>query len=120
MELPKGQMNVIADASVPKGEARLVQDGKVIGKITNIQCPVVQQYKQRRQRTVERFKPNPKITNVTFDPKVSLEQIEKQYVLLALEKYNGSISQAARALGIGKNTIYRHLGKFYGKQYETK
>lgn len=120
MELPKGAMNVKTSEEVPKDTALIVQNKKVVGAITNIKCPVVSAYNKRRGRTVERTKPSNTIDNVKYDKDVTLEQVTKQYVLLALEAHGGSICKAAKSLGIGKNTIYRHLGKFYGKQYETK
>lgn len=105
MELPKGQMNGTS----------IVKPTKVI---TDVECPVVRTYNKRRDRTVERTKPSDKIQNVKYDKSITLEMIAKQYVLMALEAHGGSICQAARSLGIGKNTVYRYLGKRYGKQYK--
>lgn len=87
-----------------------------------IQCPVVKDFKKRyiRENGVPRLEPDPNIKNVQYDPNITLAQVAKQYVLLALQRYNGSILQAAKMLGIGKNTVYGYLGKRYGKQYEKK
>lgn len=127
MDLPvgkgSGKINVIADKNVPNTEARLYDgNGKYVGKIENIKCPVVEKYNETKgpPRTVEILKPDSTITNIKYHPSVSLKEADRQYVLLALEYHKGCISEAARFLGISKNTIYRYLGKFYGKQYETK
>jgi two-component system response regulator HydG len=44
-----------------------------------------------------------------------LAEVEKQTILHALERLNGDKLMAARALGIGKTTLYRKL-KEYGLQ----
>lgn len=45
----------------------------------------------------------------------SLESIEAEAIRGALNVYRGNITMAAKALGIGRNTLYRKL-----KEYETK
>jgi len=46
---------------------------------------------------------------------VPLAEVEKQTILNALERLNGDKLMTARALGIGKTTLYRKL-KEYGLQ----
>jgi transcriptional regulator of acetoin/glycerol metabolism len=41
---------------------------------------------------------------------VSLEAVERLAIRRALEAHGGNVSAAARALGIGRNTLYRKLG----------
>jgi transcriptional regulator of acetoin/glycerol metabolism len=41
----------------------------------------------------------------------SLEEINRQVVVRALESAGGNISAAARQLGISRNTLYRKLGR---------
>jgi transcriptional regulator of acetoin/glycerol metabolism len=41
---------------------------------------------------------------------VSLEAVERVAIQRALEVHGGNVSAAARALGIGRNTLYRKLG----------
>ncbi|MEG0773953.1 sigma 54-interacting transcriptional regulator [Clostridium sp.] len=41
-----------------------------------------------------------------------LEYVEKQHILCVLEKFRGNITSAARALGLGRNTLYRKLDKY--------
>ncbi|BCJ87125.1 sigma-54-dependent Fis family transcriptional regulator [Effusibacillus dendaii] len=43
------------------------------------------------------------------DDTLSLDKIEYSAIVNALEKTNGNISQAAKLLGIGRNTLYRRL-----------
>ena len=42
---------------------------------------------------------------------LDLEQVEKVFIQKALSKYEGNITLAARKLGIGRNTLYRKMGK---------
>ena len=43
---------------------------------------------------------------------LSLEYMEKQHIKKVLEKYSGNITQSAKALGIGRNTLYRKIEKY--------
>jgi DNA-binding NtrC family response regulator len=43
---------------------------------------------------------------------VSLEELERRYILLTLERYEGSRIHTARALGIGTNTLWRKLKRW--------
>ena len=49
------------------------------------------------------------------NPPPSLEEVEKETIKCALNYYEGNITLAARALGIGRNTLYRKM-----KCYEIK
>jgi len=40
---------------------------------------------------------------------VSLEVVEKNHIKKILDKYQGNVSLAAKALGIGRNTLYRKI-----------
>ncbi|SFR00345.1 sigma-54-dependent Fis family transcriptional regulator [Desulfoscipio geothermicus] len=42
----------------------------------------------------------------------TLEQLEQQAIKAALDRFNGNISRTARALGIGRNTLYDKLKKY--------
>jgi two-component system response regulator HydG len=41
-----------------------------------------------------------------------LEEVERRYILKVVEAYQGNKSRAARALGIGRKTLYRRLESF--------
>lgn len=41
-----------------------------------------------------------------------LTDVEKDYILWALERFNGNRTQTAKALGIGANTLWRKLKKW--------
>ena len=50
-----------------------------------------------------------------FDPASEikpLEEIEADVIRLALEKYNGRMSEIARRLGIGRSTLYRKVAEY--------
>lgn len=40
---------------------------------------------------------------------LTLASMEKQYILTMLNRYNGNITSCAKALGIGRNTLYRKI-----------
>lgn len=42
-------------------------------------------------------------------PDISLEAMEKIHIKKVLDKYQGNVSLAAKALGIGRNTLYRKI-----------
>ncbi|SHJ78984.1 regulatory protein, Fis family [Anaerobranca californiensis DSM 14826] len=42
----------------------------------------------------------------------NLEDVEKYTIEKVLKKYNYNISTAAKALGIGRNTLYRKVEKY--------
>ena len=59
--------------------------------------------------------------SVTKDQKVAegasfagmtLDEIERQTILQALERHKGNLSQVATALGISRAALYRRLEKF--------
>ena len=113
MELPKGQMNVVVDSSVPKTEARLYSDGQLVGRITNIECPVVSQF-QKRKRGKASTLPVPKpdtSLGMVYDPRVSMDQVEKFYILSAI-KTAGSIQGGAKLLGMSRETVYRKVRQY--------
>lgn len=41
----------------------------------------------------------------------NLAELEQRHILRVLDKYNGNVSSAAKALGIGRNTLYRKLNR---------
>jgi two-component system response regulator HydG len=43
---------------------------------------------------------------------VSLEELERRYTLVTLERNRGSRVATARALGIGTNTLWRKLKRW--------
>ena len=60
---------------------------------------------------------------VQYNPEVSLGQIQKEYILYAVEHFNGNKSHAAKALGVTVKTLYNKLHE-YGvfvkfKKYNT-
>ncbi len=43
---------------------------------------------------------------------LSLESLEKQHILKVLNLYQGNITKSAKALGIGRNTLYRKMANY--------
>lgn len=62
-----------------------------------------------------------KLTGVAKFPKVgevTLDEMEIQLIKNALEFYSGNITDAARALGITRSSLYRRIEK-HKIQYES-
>ncbi len=53
-----------------------------------------------------------KADKMTANMGLSLEQVEKQHIMNVLHEAKGSISVAAKVLGIGRNTLYRKIDKY--------
>ena len=47
-----------------------------------------------------------------FEEGITLEELEKAYILMVLERVEGNRTQAARILGIGRRTLYRKLNDY--------
>lgn len=48
----------------------------------------------------------------SYDPNISLHELEKRYIQKALDYYKGNKTQAAQALGIGIKTLYNRLHEY--------
>jgi len=54
-----------------------------------------------------------KIEGVTITKKIkSLEEVEKDAIQFAIDQLNGNISQVAKQLGLGRNTLYAKMKKY--------
>lgn len=51
---------------------------------------------------------------------LSLDYMEKMHILKVLHLYGGNVTLCARALGIGRNTFYRKMGRYGIKFSETQ
>jgi two-component system response regulator HydG len=75
---------------------------------------------ERDRIKVERAKAMSEGRSSTFEVTVpsSMEEIERQAIEATLEYTSGDKSQAARALGIGRKTLYRKLEQYGGGKQE--
>lgn len=55
------------------------------------------------------------MSDVTWQPGVTLEQIEKQVIQKALRFYQGNKEQTARALGVSTKTIFNKVQEYEGE-----
>lgn len=54
-----------------------------------------------------------KIEGITITKKIiSLEEVEKDAIQFAIDQLNGNISQVAKQLGLGRNTLYAKMKKY--------
>ena len=74
--------------------------------------------RERDRVKVERAKAASEGRTTTFEVTVpsSMEEIERQAIEATLDYTNGDKSHAARALGIGRKTLYRKLEQYNGKE----
>lgn len=47
-----------------------------------------------------------------FHQPISMEEVEKATIIQALQNHDGNISKAAKALGLGRTTLYRKMNKY--------
>lgn len=47
-----------------------------------------------------------------FPDNLTLEELERRYILRVLEKTGGNMTRAARSLGISRSTLWRKVGKY--------
>ncbi len=50
--------------------------------------------------------------NTESIPDMTLQEIEKRHIFLVLKKHGGNMTQVAKALGIGRNTLYQKIKKY--------
>lgn len=84
-------------------------------KRPEIKCPVVQSRRVRHGLTRVSSKKIPKPDYqmmIGYNPEFTLPQLERFWILSALEKCKGNITHAAKLLGVGKMTIYRRLDEY--------
>lgn len=63
-------------------------------------------FKMQYQRPLEQAQSQSNLAGLTLD------EIERQTIMMNLDKYNNNISQVATALGISRAALYRRLEKF--------
>lgn len=56
--------------------------------------------------------PEQKLTTAEYDPSLPLHELEKRYILKALNHFQGNKTQAANALGITIKTLYNKLHEY--------
>ena len=52
------------------------------------------------------------LVNLSFDHEPTLEEIQKTYLNMAMQRYSGHRSQVANALGISERNVYRLIEKY--------
>lgn len=74
--------------------------------VSDKECLSADDFKTQYQRPIEQQQSQSNLTGLTLD------EIERQTIMMNLEKYNNNISQVATALGISRAALYRRLEKF--------
>ncbi len=47
-----------------------------------------------------------------IEENLSLDYIEKEHIIRVLKRFKGNITNSAKALGVGRNTLYRKINKY--------
>ncbi|MBT7522082.1 MAG: sigma-54-dependent Fis family transcriptional regulator, partial [Nitrospina sp.] len=68
-------------------------------------------YPENREKILSSLKNNPQPISPTLSG-TKFKEIEKNAIIEALEKANGNIPQAAKALGVSRATFYRKIKKY--------
>jgi two-component system, NtrC family, response regulator HydG len=43
---------------------------------------------------------------------LSLDDMERKAILMAIQKYHGNMSKVAKELGVGRTTLYRKMARY--------
>ena len=102
LEIPEDYMKDLVEYSWP-GNIRELEN--LIELMLNTGCR-----DNRPLRSKDEFKPEdiPVIDGIEFN----LETVEREHICRTLQYYNGNISNSAKALGLGRNTLYRKIEKY--------
>ena len=102
LEIPEDYMNDLIEYNWP-GNIRELEN--LIELMLNTGCK-----DNRPLRNKEPFEPEdiPEIDEREFN----LETVEREHIYKTLQYYNGNISNSAKALGLGRNTLYRKIEKY--------
>ncbi len=68
-------------------------------------------FNQNPAKNIKNYSIEKEIDKINLDS-LNLEDIEKQLIEIALEKYNGNRRNAANALGISERSLYRKINKY--------
>ena len=102
LEIPEDYMNDLIEYNWP-GNIRELEN--LIELMLNTGCR-----DNRPLRNKEPIEPEdiPEIDERAFN----LETVEREHICKTLQYYNGNISNCAKALGLGRNTLYRKIEKY--------
>ena len=102
LEIPEDYMKDLVEYNWP-GNIRELEN--LIELMLNTGCK-----DNRPLRNKEPFEPEdiPEIDEREFN----LETVEREHIYKTLQYYNGNISNSAKALGLGRNTLYRKIEKY--------
>lgn len=102
LEIPEDYMKDLIEYSWP-GNIRELEN--LIELMLNTGCR-----DNRPLRNKVEFEPEdiPEIDEREFN----LEAVEREHICKTLQYYNGNISNSAKALGLGRNTLYRKIEKY--------
>lgn len=64
---------------------------------------------QREERDRSESRPKPQELPLAYNPSIKMHDLEKFWILSAVQKCNGSISHAAKILGLARETVYRKV-----------
>jgi transcriptional regulator of acetoin/glycerol metabolism len=68
----------------------------------------------------EHFRESKRTSAVFPQELVSLDEIERQYILHVVQRCNGNMSRAAEVLQIDRRTLYRMVERFGGREASSQ
>ena len=81
----------------------------------DLKCPLVQSVRRGRASSVKRSEP--RSLSITFDPTITMDELQKFWVLSAVKACDGNITRSARMLNVTIKTVYNWLHRI---EDETK
>lgn len=68
----------------------------------------IQKRRRGKTSTLNRPRPNYQLL-IRFDHSIKMAELERFWILSAIDSCHGSISEAARMLGMARETVYRKV-----------
>lgn len=99
--ITKEYMDILMNYSWP-GNVRELEN--LVELIINLEYVPVHILTKKRTHNIS--------TQITFDNNLSLEKIEKIHIVNVLKANKGNITESAKDLEIGRNTLYRKIEKY--------
>lgn len=83
--------------------------------ISRPETKTIQKPRKGRSTTLNRPRPNYQLL-IEYNPEIKMAELERFWILSAIDKCQGSISQAARMLGMARETVYRKVRSYNEKK----